>query len=268
LSRSIEPLQALHRLDVLGVDHQNLAIRLDGVGGDVQLLLVDDGHLVVELDLSLRFVGYLEASVVDIDQIVPCLQLEVDSFQGIERLFVVLFDLQHLMPGANRLLGLVEMALVDAGDLLADRDDLVGLVRCLGLAFEHIDQIRPAPLLLVQALQALQCHAIIGIDRENLAERLDRVIGLVELFVIGLPEASPQLDLGIGIGFVVDTVAQDARHLRPGLDTPVHRLQKLQQLVAAGLDVEGSAQVIDSLVGLLDGVGIDPTDTFVQIGGP
>ena len=90
---------------------------------------------------SSRPVGQLQLARVDVRQLAVRTAGRMQEAQRIQRVAVPEIDLQHRLPGANRLLALLQRVVVEHRDALRDRLALAGVGRDLEVLLEDVDQL-------------------------------------------------------------------------------------------------------------------------------
>ena len=131
-----------------GVSVEQRPQLLDGPIGLGQLLLVETGALQEQHAALVGPIGDLDLARVDLAELAAGAGAEVQLRQRVQRLHVVGVDLEDRLPGAHRLLRLLERLLVEDGDPLGDHLPLVAVDGHLQVPLQHLDQLsgaRPAP---------------------------------------------------------------------------------------------------------------------------
>jgi hypothetical protein len=92
----------------------------------------------------------------------------------------------------------VDLRVLDAADPLAERDHPLGLVEGPDAALEHVDEVLPLALALVQAREVVEGRDVLGVDLEHAAVALDRGRDVGEAAVLDLGEAQQRAHLDVG----------------------------------------------------------------------
>jgi len=98
--------------------------------------------------------------------------------------------IEHLEPGGDRLVGLVQALLLDLGDPAEQRDgvDRLGVDH----AAQDVDQLAPLLAGEVQPLERVQRGGVVRVIVQHVAPRRDRGVALAELILLECGDAREQ----------------------------------------------------------------------------
>ena len=118
-------VDALERLQIVRILVERLVVDLDRLVGGVQLVVGDVAgrDQVAGLDLAGLELRQLAE---DLHRLLPLLGLAEEIEQVVQQLAIVRLEVERLEVRGDRLLRVVQLVLVDPGDLLAERELLVG----------------------------------------------------------------------------------------------------------------------------------------------
>ena len=173
------------------------------------------GDLDVQCELLVAM-GERGLPLADIDQVGMTLGGAVEARELDERTGVLAVAIEDLEPCADRLVALVELALVDLGDAREQRDVLL-VVRDVDLAAEDVDQVAPARGRLEQTLERVQRAGIARLIGEHVAPGGDRGLLVAQPLLLELRHAGEQRAPLAGILGPLRLPARDAAQLRPAL---------------------------------------------------
>ncbi len=108
-------------------------------------------------------------------------------------------DLEHLLETGRGEVGLQELLLLDLRELHQDVDALALAGDDVELLLEHADELLPARLLCVDALEPAHRCERCGVDVEHLSVRLGGALGVAEVVLVERGDAK----LVGGDGFAV-----------------------------------------------------------------
>ena len=120
---------------------------------------------------------------------------EIEPIERTEGLNVAGIVLENDVPGDDRLLDVAEYLFPDRGDPDPDLFPLVPVFDQLRLLEQRFDQIAPALGAGVEALQRHQRRRVLGLDALGAAEVLDRLLGFLQLLVVGDGDDQQELAL-------------------------------------------------------------------------
>src|SRR5262245_3836498 len=100
----------------------------------------------------------------------------------------------HLAVGLDGLVDVSEPKLVDAAQAVPELRDLVGALADLGLPREDVGELAPALGLAEEPIEGANGDLVLPVDLEHLAIPRDGVVHVLELNLVDLRDAQPQLD--------------------------------------------------------------------------
>ena len=151
---------------------EHLAPERDGVSMPVQALARDlrelDAHRVARVGIRRE----LRLGALDVEELLPRALLGVDVLELTERLTVPGIALDHQLERARRLVVVREAVDPELRHAHVERDLLGRIRRRLRLAREHLDEVVPAPHLLVRRRERVERF---GVVRRELDDRVPAV---------------------------------------------------------------------------------------------
>ncbi len=184
--REVQRVEALDRGEVVGVDLKDALVGVRRLRGVVQLALVDRADLEEEALLLVGIPDDVRLLRVDVEQLGPLLELQVQLGELVERRQLLGIDLEHLVVDGDRVGRTLEQLLVDRRGaeevlLLIVRD-----VEHLALHQEDLGERLPLLAHLVEALERGGRAEVHRIDPEHAAVVADRGRGVVQRFLADL----------------------------------------------------------------------------------
>ena len=129
------------RVAVLVLVIEDLAVRLDGRGGLVEVGLAQLREADQQRDLLVRLLDERELAADVVAEVAPRLALDVEPVERAQRLQVIRRLAEDLGVDRDRLVGRVQHLLVDRGDAEQELEALVGLVRDVDPAAIDLEQL-------------------------------------------------------------------------------------------------------------------------------
>ena len=248
-----EPMELRERALVGRLDHQRAGVGRERAVELLQLPLVDVSDLVQELDLPGGVRRLADHHLVHVDELLGLRELAVvgredlgrehrlvvavdDTVQRRDRRRVVRRVREGVAVGLDRAHDVGELVLVERADPVPQGGLLVALGRDLDGPLEDPELVGPALRLTVEPIERLDGVVVGGLEVEDRAVGLDRLLDVLELLVVDLPELVQP----------VATVLRDLRELRLA---PVDVLELLPRL---GLREELGEGVERSGVGVVE----------------
>ena len=170
----VEDVETRERLEIVGIELENLLVRVDRLRDVAELALVDRADLVVDALLLFGVGDEVGLLRVDAEEIGPAREPEVELDERVERAHVVRVDLEDLLVDRDRLLGLLEHVLFDRRGLEERFLLVVRLFEDLGLALEDLRELGVALRRAEEALERLGGGEVLRVDLEHLAVARDR----------------------------------------------------------------------------------------------
>ena len=265
LERVVEALEVLDRGLVRRVDAQHVGVVIDGGVVVLVLLLVERGELAIDQDLLIGLEDGLELSVQDLEHIVPLGVCRVEALERLERGHVPLLVGEQVGVGADGARWVVELLFVNDRDPVADIDDHLRVIGRVDLLTQDVDEILPATVRFIDALEALEREQVRLVQADDLLVAHDRLVDLGELLLVDLAELSPELDLLVRVDRELDARVQRLRELWPTGHAPVEILEALQDVDVLGVHRERALEVIDRVVWLVEFVGEQAASVAAQV---
>ena len=265
LERVVEALEVLDRGLVRRVDAQHVGVVIDSGVVVLVLLLVERGELAIDQDLLIGLEDGLELSVQDLEHIVPLGVCRVEALERLERGHVPLLVGEQVGVGADGARWVIELLFVNDRDPVADVDDHLRVIGRVDLLTQDVDEILPASVRFVDALEALEREQVRLVQADDLLVAHDRLIDLGELLLVDLAELSPELDLLVRVDRELDARVQRLRELWPTGHAPVEILEALQDVDVLGVHRERALEVIDRVVWLVELVGEQAASVAAQV---
>jgi len=230
------------------VDVDDVAVGVDRVIEVLHFVGVDLGHRRVELDLDRPLEGDADVPVVRVDEIEPLAQAPVAPLESDQGRLVRRIDLEHLLESCSRELGLHELLFLNRGELHQDIDALALARDDVELLLENTDEVLPARLLGVDALEASHRGQRTAVHLEHLAVGLGGPIGVAEVVLV--ERGDPELVRRDGLRVLqrLHLAREDVAELLVHRARRVDALEGLESGQMQRIDLEGTRVVRERLV--------------------
>ncbi len=254
-----EALELVADRAVVGALVERAAVGVEGRGRVAAARLVDlreaaelgeaRGRVVDPRDLELEHRdevvparGVAEDGLQDLDRGGPLVGVVREAAHGHDRLLARRVDREHLAPGLQRPVGVVEVGREEVAEAQEERRAraVVGGEGHLGA--EVLLQVRPERLLLVEALQREDGRPVGGRVVEAAAVRVDRLLRVAQVGLPEAPEAERGLPSHLGVALDREPLRQDAGELGGVAGARVEPVEGLEREDVRGVDVERAAE--------------------------
>ena len=174
----------------------------------LDLAFVEAGDLAEELELRVRVFLVTELDLDRVRERLAVARLRVDRDERLGRAEVLRLELEDLLVGARRAIVLLLLVRPELGDLEEQADLGVGVRLLRLLLLEDADELVPLAALGVEDLEVVPATerevlllegllrlAIVRVDREERAPRVDRALVVVQTIAVDRAELREDLDL-------------------------------------------------------------------------
>ena len=129
-----------------------------------------------------------------VDRLRRVAQLVVELRERLERRDVLLVEIDDVLVGVDRALGVLDLVGVDLRDGAVELDLGLALERRRDVALVGVDEVEPLPELAVVALEREVRLLVVRIDLEHLLEALRREVRLEEVLLLERRELHQDVD--------------------------------------------------------------------------
>ena len=184
LALLVEPVQGADAAEVLGVQVEDVGVGLDGRVQVHQLLLVDLAHLVVDLLFLLQRHGQLHLADVEVLEVLPTFQVEVEVLQRVHGPALAVIDVQDHLVHADGLFRALQQLVVDLGRAEQQLLALFDVQHDLCALHDHVHQVLVRFAAHVDQLQGRDRVDVLGVDGQDLLVGLGRPLEVLHVVLV------------------------------------------------------------------------------------
>ena len=262
---AIEVLQRLQRADVRVVELQGLLRRGDGVVDVAERRVVPARDLDPQIGRLLGIGDPLHHLGVVADQLVPLVGRGGQALQLLGDTVVRVVLAEGGLQGDEGAVAIVELLLVDLGDLHQQLDARRRVGRELGPRQQEIDQLHPALALAIELLQLERGGLMPRVDLQHTLVDLRRRAAVADL--VGPQRGSLHEDVDpLGrVGQRLHAPLQDVDRLLPARLLHEEALERRQRAEVRRVELQDLAPGVDGVLGAHEGVALQLTELREQL---
>ena len=278
----IELLQRVGRVDVARRDVERRRVGHGRLLVVAEVDLAQARDLVIERVLELRVGDRRHQRAVERHQIGELLERAREPLDRALHLGVLRILAQRPSERLVGVLGIVEADLVAVGDLLVERDLLLGVDGVPRLDLVDGDQARPVAARLVDRLEQLrdvqllfgvgqdplerrQRLGVLGLDLQDLAVGLDGGARLAELLLAQVAEAAEERDGLVGVLGQLQLALEVVGQLAEVAAAQVQAIERAQRLDVVGVVLEDRLPGLDRLGRVVEHLLPDGRDAHADL---
>ena len=187
-------------------------------------------------------------------------------FERPQRVVVLGRRADHLAVRGDRLVEIVQAKLVHLSEAILELEDLVWALPDLGLAHEHLGQVLPTLHLGEQAIEGAHCALVLGVDSEHSSIAAHRVLHVLELHLVHLRDAQPELDEALGISLeLVELGVVERGDRGPAFDHHREALEGAERFFVLTVDAERARVRLERARVVAQALFVEPRDAMQQL---
>ena len=251
LGLAVEAVEGRDRLVVPRIEVEDLLVGVDRSIDVLQLGVVDLAQHEQRLAPLLGILGQLALPLVDVLELLPVLQLDVELDQGVERGPVGVIDGHHLLVQLDGPAGVLHHRLADVRGVEQQRLLVLGVLLHLRLADDGGHQGLEAVGAAVHLDERIDRLEVARLDLQDLLVAGRRLVGVVDRRLVGLRHLGEDLDPEHVVDHVVDHPLVQGHHLAVGAHLRGQTIQAPLGLLVGGVFLERAPVGVESLLGLV-----------------